>query len=177
MRQLLLVTVLILQAFVVAAQKNNRVQYTSYTAAGILAGKSPVAFTIQTVNGVSYHKWFLGAGFGLDNYYMKTLPLFASLRRNFEIKKSRLFLYADAGTHFMVNPDNHPEDLYSYNTKGKWYLEGGAGVKIGSGKRGFILTIGNSYKNITRVEEYPDSYRNETVYKLGRISVRAGIEL
>jgi hypothetical protein len=177
MRQLLFVIVLLLQAFVVAAQKNNRVQYTSYTAAGIVAGKSPVAFTIQTVNGVSYHKWFLGAGFGMDNYYMKTLPLFGSVRRSFDVKNCRLFLYADAGTHFLVNPDNHQEDLYSYNTKGKWYLEGGAGVKIGSGKRGFILTIGNSYKTITRVEEYPDSYRNETVYKLGRISVRAGIQL
>jgi hypothetical protein len=177
MRQLLVITVLILQAGVLIAQKNKRVQFDSYTSAGILAGKSPLAFTIQTVNGVTWNKWFLGAGFGLDNYYMKTLPLFASGRRNFELKKCRVFLYADGGTHFMVNPDNHEEELYTYTTKGKWYLEGGAGLKLGNGKKGFFLTVGNIYKNITKVEQYPDSYRNETVYKLGSISVRAGIQL
>ena len=177
MRHLLLVTLLLLLACVVVAQKNNRVQFNSYTAAGILAGKSPVTLCIQTVNGVSYHKWFLGAGFGLDNYFMKTLPLFASVKKNFELKKCRVFLYADGGTHFLLNPDNHEEGLYSYNTKGKWYFEGGAGLKVGRGKNGFIFTVGNTYKNITKVEQYPDSYRNETVYKLGRISVRAGLQL
>ncbi|MES2649014.1 MAG: hypothetical protein V4717_19200 [Bacteroidota bacterium] len=177
MPQLLLIIVLFLQASLVNAQKNKHIQFTSYTTAGILAGESPVAFSVQTVNGVSYNKWFLGAGFGLDDYYMKTLPLFASVRKNFELKKCRVFLYADAGTHFLVNPDNHEEGLYSYNTNGKWYLEGGAGLKVGSGKKGFILTVGNQYKNIAKVEEYPDSYRNETVYKLGSISVRAGVQL
>ena len=177
MRQLLVVTVLILQASLVHAQKNNSVQFNSYNTAGILAGESPVAFTVQTVNGVSWNKWFLGVGFGLDDYYMKTLPLFASVRRSFDFKKCRLFLYADAGTHFLVNPNNHEEGLYTYNTNGKWYLEGGAGLKLGSGKKGFILTVGNRYKNITKVEQYPDSYRNETNYKLGSISVRAGVQL
>ena len=158
------------------AQTNSIVQFNSYNAVGFVAGRSPIAFTAQTVNGVKFNNWFAGAGFGIDNYFIKTLPLFFDLKRDVYIRHFNLFLFADIGTHFPIK-DKEVKTTYSvFTTKGDLYLDAGIGCKFKTGKRSHIfLSLGNTYKKITQTEESTDvgfPYKNETVNTMSRISFK-----
>ena len=180
MRYLLLVIVLSISLTKTTAQGKMVAKFNSYNSIGFVAGKSPVAFTTQSVNGFSYKHWFVGAGVGLDNYFMITLPLFASIRKDFVFKKNALFLYGDVGSHIVLNGRNEKNNLYSFSTKGKFYLDAGVGYKFKINKTGSIFfSAGNTLKNITETESYTDmNYpsKNEIKYKLARISIRMGYQ-
>ena len=139
MRYLILITSLFFLSSQTMAQTKVKVQFNSYNSIGIVAGKSPVAYTAQTVNGVKFNNWFLGVGFGIDNYFIKTLPLFADVKKEFVFKKVRLFLYADAGGQFVTKDRKKVMGLYIYRTQGNLYLDGGLGVKIKTGKKSNIF--------------------------------------
>ena len=180
MRYLFLLIIMVLSLEKSMAQTKAAVRFNSYNSLGILVGKSPAAFTAQTVNGLQFKKWFAGVGFGIDNYSMKTLPLFVDVKREFTFKKAKFFLYADAGSHFVTTKNKVERESYSYNTRGKLYLDAGLGFKISTSKKNSIfLTAGNSFKKITQTESltnpsYPS--KNETVYKLSTISFRLGYQ-
>jgi hypothetical protein len=162
------------------AQTNKDAGFESYNAVGFLAGKSPVAFSAQTVNGLRYRGWFVGAGFGIDEYVISSLPLFLDVKKAFSVKNAHLFLYGDAGTHFITKNKNRMLAFSKEQTEAKLYLDAGLGVKIKTGKHNNVFfTIGNSLKTVEETESSLDTgfpYSNQTRYKFNRISFRLGYQ-
>jgi hypothetical protein len=175
-----MVLLLLLIGNYLTAQKNTGIRFSSCNSVGIIAGKAPVAFTAQTVNGIRYKKWFAGIGFGIDDYFIKSLPLFASVRRDFITGKFSFFLYADAGGQFIVHPNNNTIAYYKHETYGGVYLDGGAGIKLPVAKtKSIFISFGNTFKRITNktsstLVEYPSE--DKTVSSLSRLSIRLGFQ-
>jgi hypothetical protein len=162
------------------AQKQESASFASYNSLGFIAGNSPIEFTAQTVNGIKYGPWFAGAGFGMDNYFIKTLPLFLSLKRDIVFENAKLFLYADVGTHFIAKDKRTSTNFDETTTKGNIYADAGLGFKFSTGKKSHaFFSLGNSFKKITQKISSKDSgfpYQYETMYKLSRISLRIGFQ-
>ena len=89
------------------AQRKHAVVFNSYNSVGFVAGKMPIAFAAQTENGIKFKHWFIGVGFGIDYYYMQTLPLFGAIKKEFLIKNNSLFLYGNAGGNFIAIDKEH----------------------------------------------------------------------
>ena len=163
-----------------AAQQKRAAAFNSYNSIGIIAGKLPVVFTAQTENGVKYKNWFLGAGFGLDNYFIKTLPLFISVKKEISLKKNSLFLYANMGGQFVAGDRKIRTAFAQIVTQPGLYYDAGLGYKIKATKKSSVyFSLGNSYKTIRKKETSLDTgFPNNSVteYKLHRISLRAGYQ-
>ena len=69
MKYLLLSVVFLISQVDGFAQKKTPFVFNSYNSFGFVAGQSPLAVTVQTVNGIAFNKWFVGAGFGMDDYF------------------------------------------------------------------------------------------------------------
>jgi hypothetical protein len=162
------------------AQTNKGAGFESYNAVGFLAGKAPVAFSAQTVNGLRYRGWFVGAGFGIDEYVISSLPLFLAVKKEFSVKNAHLFLYGDAGTHFITKNKNRMLAFSKEQSKAMLYLDAGLGVKLKTGKKNNVFfTVGNSLKTMEETENSIDTgipFSNKTIYKFSRISFRAGFQ-
>ncbi len=180
MRNLLCLVVLIFTGTKNIAQTNKDAGFESYNAVGLLAGKSPVAFSAQTVNGLRYRGWFVGAGFGIDEYVISSLPLFLDVKKEFSLKNVTLFLYGDAGTHFITKNKTTILTFTKEQTEAKLYLDAGLGVKLKTGKKNNVFfSIGNSMKTMEETESSLDTgfpYSNKTNYKFSRISFRLGYQ-
>ncbi len=178
MRTLFCCFVSLLCSTKIIAQKGTAVTFDSYNAVGFLAGKSPVAFSAQTVNGLGFNQWFVGVGFGIDEYLISSLPLFLDVKKMFMLKNLRLYVYGDAGTHFASRDKTVNNGFSVSSTKGKLYGEAGLGIQFPLGKNKHIfLSIGNSLKTLKRTEKLLDTgfpFTYSTTYKLNRISCRAG---
>ena len=139
MRYLIIVIACFLFSGQAIAQKKNRYLFNSYNSVGFVAGKSPVEYTVQTINGVNYKNWFLGAGIGIDNYFIKSYPLFVSLRKDFLLKKNSWFLYGDAGGQIMGNDENESTEFWEYSTTGGFYMDAGIGYKLKTTKKAAVF--------------------------------------
>jgi hypothetical protein len=164
----------------VNAQQKPAVGFNSYNSAGFIAGKLPIAFTAQTENGLTYKNWFFGAGLGLDNYFIKTLPLFASVKKEFLLKKNSLFLYVNGGGQFVAKDKKISNAFSSIVTEAGSYYDAGLGYKIKTTKKSSVFfTLGNTYKTVRQTETSLDTgfpFFYVTEYKLSRISFRAGYQ-
>jgi hypothetical protein len=164
----------------VSAQQKHAVVFNSYNSVGFIAGKSPVAFAAQTENGIKFKNWFFGAGFGIDDYYRRTLPLFGAVKKEFVIKNNSLFLYGNAGRNFIAANKEVKNAFSNISTKGGLYLDAGVGYKIKAGKKtAFFISLGNTLKKITQTESSTDSgfsYYYQTENKLRRISFKLGFQ-
>jgi len=97
-----LAVTLSLQLMIIAQSK---FKFENNNLVGLLSGNSKNALQLQTINGIRYKTFFVGAGIGIDNYYFKTVPLFADVRKNIFEKKETPFVYVDAGTNFPWKKD------------------------------------------------------------------------
>src|SRR5215467_547922 len=68
-------------------------QFRSINQVGLLEGTDGGAFQIQTINGVQFRTWFLGIGVGIDNYRLRSVPLFVDLRKEFKVGTNYFFIY------------------------------------------------------------------------------------
>lgn len=125
-------------------------RFNSMNSIGFASGQSEPQLVLQTVNGISFSKWFAGIGVGIDYYEYKTLPLFVDARRYFG-KGNIGFVYADLGYNFPLK--NKPEkevsyyDIYDFN--GGVYTDFGIGFKTKlKNKSSLIFSIGHSYKKL-----------------------------
>lgn len=82
------------------ANAQSRIKFESNNQIGLLSGTSKSALQLQTINGIHYKTFFAGAGIGIDNYFFKTIPVFADIRMNIFQKSQTPFIYADAGPDF-----------------------------------------------------------------------------
>ena len=73
--------------------KTSKIRFQSVINIGLLEGEKGSAFQLQTINGIKYKSWFVGAGVGLDYYRYRTIPLFAELRKEFLKSANKIFVY------------------------------------------------------------------------------------
>ena len=175
-----LITAISLQ---LAAGAQSKFRFGNSTQIGLLSGSFKVADQLQTINGISYKTFFVGAGVGIDNYYFKTIPLFADVRKNIFEKKQTPFVYVDAGTNF---PWKKGEATTWQNTtyRAGLYYDFGIGYKWTIVKQICInASFGFSEKRYTSREEYhyypsADPVRPPTDrynYTLQRFSMKLGL--
>jgi hypothetical protein len=186
MKCLLCICLFLTMTFELFAQK--ALTFSSQNYAGIIVGEANVKPQLQTINGISNGKWFAGIGTGIDWYYKRSIPLFASVNRNLFTKgKRQFFVAADAGINFPWRGANDMYTEYYFNDnqlKSGLYWNGGAGFKLGVGKadNALLFQIGYSFKQSGErtttvspclVPPCPASV-NAYDYRLKRVSVKLG---
>lgn len=192
MRRLKLFQTLLLTGlfFTTAAQGDSlsfnptKFTFTSLNSVGLMMGQSNPQLAVQTVNGVQYGHWFLGAGVGLDYYFNRTVPVFLELRKTI-LPKKHLYLYADGGINLPYLKDNEEELWIKSDKKHGLYYDAGAGYLFTMQKTTGFFSIGYSTKTYRETIEHSyfwgppnvpvqkDKYR----YQFNRISLKAGIRL
>jgi hypothetical protein len=184
-RKLSLIVLLLLQfAFGVFAQKReeSKLSFQPIFLQGIVTGQTETAFQIQLINGISYKRFFAGAGVGLDYYYERSVPAFLDLRTKIFNKSSSPFLYADGGYSFLWQKE---KNAFQMDSDGGLFYELGVGYEIAVYKKLKVLLGGGfSYKTLSKtinempwlnVWPPPKEAINDYDYSLKRISVKAGL--
>src|SRR5215510_11349763 len=104
--RLVLITLFVAACIPVTAQ--NKVNFSSQNYLGLLEGEHGSEFQLQTINGVMYKSWFAGLGTGLDWYYLRSIPVFASVNKSFFKKGKRSFYAsADGGINYPWKTDDY----------------------------------------------------------------------
>jgi hypothetical protein len=166
-------------------------QFHSINNVGLLEGETGSAFQLQTINGAQYKSWFAGVGLGLDFYRLRSIPLFADIRKEFGKGNNKLFAYADMGINFSWVTDQQ-KTSYVQNDKfsNGFYSDLGLGYKVSAGeKNAILLSLGYSFKK--SVESYdqmyfypngyfdpgePDLSKQKINYSLNRLTLKIGWE-
>ncbi len=169
-------------------------QFHSINNVGLLEGETGSAFQLQTINGAQYKSWFAGAGLGLDFYRIRSIPLFADIRKEFGKGNNKLIVYADMGVNFSWATDQQ-KTSYVQNDKfnNGFYSDLGLGYKVAAGKKNAVLlSVGYSFKK--SVESYydqmffygpgliytltmqTDGSREKINYSLNRLALKIGWE-
>lgn len=166
------------------AQKKPAFSTQNYI--GIVTGEAQTEFQLQTINGVKWDKWFAGIGSGIDWYYIRSIPVFASVNRSFFQKGKRSILASvDAGVNFPWNETIY-YDFPPYDSKQKsgLYYAGSFGYKFGVGKsdNAIFMQLGYSFKKLGEIIKVPifclvppcPESIEKYDYRLKRISFRVG---
>jgi hypothetical protein len=185
MRIVLLAAIMVMATNVTVAQK--KLTFRSQNFVGILGGENEGALQLTTINGFQRKLWFAGVGTGLDFYYQRTIPLFASFSRYFSSRPNSFYVSADGGTNFLW--DKSTGNMFNGGTNnGKFrpslYYGAYAGYKFGvvKNKGSLMFNIGYSGKQIREEVSIPVPCVNPPCpetdqhlkYDLKRISVRMG---
>jgi hypothetical protein len=166
-------------------------QFHSINNAGLLEGETGSAFQVQTVNGLKYKSWFTGLGLGLDLYRVRSIPLFADIRKEFGKENNKLFVYADVGINFSWATDQQKTSYVEADKfSNGFYSDLGLGYKVLVGRRNAVLlSLGYSFKKT--VESYDQVYfvpnglsdpggsdadKQKINYSLNRLSLKIGWE-
>jgi|GEM_PF-148267 len=176
-----------------AGSKPKRaIQFQSINQIGLLEGTDGGAFQIQTINGIEFRSWFLGIGVGIDNYRLRSVPLFVDLRKEFKVGTNYFFIYGGIGRNFMW-PTNKQKQDYHVNAYGVsdfkdgLYYDFGIGYKVPLNNRiAVFISPGFSHKSTetTTASNQPvicpfagPCYPNPDTYKyaLNRLSINVGV--
>jgi hypothetical protein len=167
------------------AQK--KASFSSQTYVGIINGEANTELQLQTINGLKWNKWFGGIGTGIDWYFKRSIPLFASVNRSLWQKGKRSFMLSgDAGINFPWEQQRYYYwDLYgnSKQTPGLYWATG-LGYKFGVGKadNAILMQFGYNYKKLGEkvTSVYPclvapcPEVTEKYDYRLKRLSFKLG---
>lgn len=117
------------------AASAQKLRYHSNNYLGWAMGESMPSYQILTVHGLQANRNFLGIGGGIDNYYIRSVPLFLSATRQFLPCKC-LFVNGNIGTQFIWS-DQH---TITWNSIAAKYLPG----FFGEAGLGYALPINNT---------------------------------
>jgi hypothetical protein len=116
--------------------KQKNILFHSYNSIGLLTGEQSVSAGIQSVNGVQWKSFFIGAGLGFDFYGIGTTPVFFDLRKTFGQGGKKFFAYGDAGYNIAwPGTTKFSAGSSSLDQKGGFYSDIGIGYLVGFGKR------------------------------------------
>jgi hypothetical protein len=162
---------------------NKKFIFHSIAQAGLLEGESTSASQFSSINGIQYKTWFGGIGIGLDHYNIRTVPVFASIRKDVFNKNSTPFVYADLGTQFVWPGNNDKWQYGDQDFKAGLYYNAGAGYKLAIAKKhALMFSAGYSEKKFSYSSSYTltclvapcPEYKNSTEYILRRLSFQLG---
>ncbi len=175
----------LLFAIIFFAEAQKPFTFSSQNYLGLLEGEDGSALNLQTINGIKYKSWFTGIGTGLDYYRFRSIPLFLSVNKDFQLKSVLFYLNADGGLSIPWVKDfnngwNNPD------FKMGLYAATGIGYKIhiNQQKQAVLLNAGYSFKRLTAETEVIFPCFNppcpvdieKTKYNLNRVLVKAGFE-
>lgn len=140
------VTSLLGQEKTTEKKKGCGCSFSSVNQIGLLAGETEKSFQIQTINGLRYRTWMVGAGVGIDGYLYPSIPLFLQIRKEFNLKSNVFFIYNDIGLNYaMISSDQK-----SFRGAGGYdpgvYYDGGIGYKVLIKKQALLFSGGFSLK-------------------------------
>ena len=188
MKKLLLLFILIASMqTLIMAQSSTRQKLTlqSISSIGMLNGSSGAGYSIQSILGAAVYRSFAGLGIGIDQYNLRSIPLFVDLRQELGGKLRNIFFYGDAGYNYGWLTDNQKSKLTQYDPhgfNGGLYYDAGLGYAIKCKTDGALLfSAGYSYKelhnklgyrlcNLTSCTITNDTY----TYRMPRIILKAG---
>jgi len=159
--------------------------FTSVNQIGLLAGEKGESFQVQTINGLRYRTWMVGAGVGIDGYLYRSIPLFFQLRKEFNLKSNAFFIYNDIGLNYPWISSNQKVFRDERDYDPGVYYDGGIGYKLLLKKQALVFSGGFSLKEF---KDNRSSFScpffgpcNEQVdvysYSLRRLSFKLGIQL
>jgi hypothetical protein len=143
---------LLLILFVTNAQAQNKMQFQSYNSIGLVEGEKGTSSVIESVNGLGFKKWFLGAGMALDHYALRTTPVYLQLRKEFG---KPIFVFLSGGESFpWVKTTNENSNWVKTKFYPELYYEGGLGYRWTIGKQSIFLSGGYSQKKLEEIKTY-----------------------
>ena len=156
--------------------------FRSINTAGWLDGQSGAALQVLTINGLQHNTWFWGIGTGVDGYRLRSIPVFADVRKTIV---GKVFVYADAGLNWHWQKNGEVKQFYADDKfKAGLYGEAGAGyaLKLRGGVR-LLLSGGYRLKKITETgnEFYDPGFPNTTPssskinYTLNSVVIKVGV--
>ena len=166
-------------------QKTCGCKFTSINQVGMVAGEASDSYQLQTVNGVSYRTWMVGAGIGIDGYRYRSIPLFLQLRKEFTLSSNALFIYNDIGLNYPWVKDQQKQFYGPSDYKHGVYYDGGLGYKLVLKKQSLLFSSGFSLKEMSEDRSYMTcpfagpcfQSKNVYHYSLKRLSFKLGIQL
>lgn len=154
--------------------------------AGLVNGSNGISADVQAIAGFAFKPITVGLGAGIDYYRLRTVPLFASLKKDIGRVRKPAFIYGDVGYNLdWLTDKNRTEIMYNNTAK----YSGGLYYDVGIGGRfskksltGLILSAGYSRKVMKQnVDQTVCPFvgpclANKEVFKyeLGRIILRLG---
>ena len=168
-----------------AKKKNCGCSFSSINQLGLLAGEKNEAFQVQTVNGIQYRTWMVGAGVGIDGYRFRSIPLFLHLRKEFSLKSNAIFIYNDIGVNYPWLKTEQKALWATGDYHHGVYYDGGVGYKIMLKRHAVVFSSGFSLKEFreNRTSTFCPFFGpcndqvDEYFYSLKRITLKLGVQL
>ena len=183
---LTLLDVLHAQEGVNSKQNTARCSFTSINQVGLVAGEGDESYQVQTVNGVQYKTWTVGAGVGIDGYRYRSIPVFLQLRKEFSLSSNSFFIYNDIGLNYPWLKDSQKSmyfiaSVYSHGI----YYDGGVGYRWRIKKQSLLFSSGFTLKEMKADRSNASCpfigpcFENKDVYQysLKRLSFKVGFQL
>ncbi len=132
-------------------QAQTKPHYTASIEAGLTKGSSDKSSVYFFSNGVSYKQLSAGIGVGIDNYSIRSIPLFLDAKKEFGKHKIKPFIGASAGINF-PNPTTEQKMIYggweqSVDYKHGFFTKASVGVSMSLLHRlRIFINTGYSYK-------------------------------
>lgn len=160
----------------------------------LLNGDQSASGQVQVAGGIEKNGWGLGIGTGIDYYKVRTVPLFADLRKSFG-KNSAVFSYLNIGSNLVWPLESQYSTDYIWGLGGRrsdfsngLYTDLGIGYSIrGKKNKGIVLSLGYSAKKTTETRygsiylDFPPYTHENTEtkfdYTFNRIAFRLGVKL
>jgi hypothetical protein len=149
MKKTIALAIFVFTTLLVFAQ--NKIKFSTQNYMGILAGGSETNIQLQTINGISFHKWFTGIGTGIDWYYQRSIPVFLTAERGFRVAaRKNIYFSSSAGVNFPWKNNYYNDDWWGFTnseTHTGFYWNTGFGYKINIGKQNDAVLLHFGYSN------------------------------
>ncbi|MGE5521071.1 MAG: hypothetical protein ACM3VS_14160 [Candidatus Dadabacteria bacterium] len=149
---------------------------------GVLEGKSASAVQLNGGVGLKYKTNQLGVGVGIDEYYLRSIPLYFDGRKYILPAESTPFVYGFVGTNLPWLKEIQ-KNSFTTTQRGLFY-DVGIGYQLPiMYKHQLSISAGYSYKEISQEQNIPifcitwpcPEQRQYFQYQLRRLSLKAGI--
>jgi hypothetical protein len=164
--------------------------------AGLLFGTYELSGDLRLQGGVRKGSWLLGAGAGTDGYRLRSIPVYAQVRKMMGNKNMKPFVMGSFGVNF-DNVKDYNWDMITFDARGSImppptyqyspgsYAELGAGLAFRTHKKfGWNLSFGYTRKTLQEEVSqniYTGSGWGPTVnknrYMMNRYALRIGMQL
>jgi hypothetical protein len=133
----------------VTAIAQDKFTFQSQNYLGLLKGERRYSYQLETINGFQKNSWFAGVGVGLDNYRIRSIPLFLDVSKFF-FQKQQFFASANAGVNFTWAKEMGIGNRDNIRYPAKLFWEGGLGYRINLDEEGngLLINAGYSYKQL-----------------------------
>jgi hypothetical protein len=164
--------------------------------AGLLFGSYELSGDLRLQGGMKKGGWLLGAGAGTDGYRLRSIPVYAQVRKMMGNKNMKPFVMGSFGVNF-DKVKNQDWDLITFDIRGNimplptyqytpgTYAELGAGLAFRTHKKfGWNLSFGYTRKTLQE-EVSQNIYTgsdwlpvvNKNKYMMNRYALRIGMQL